>query len=193
MNFLAHLYLSGDKTDIRIGGFIADFIKGNNFQEFSEEIKSGIILHRQIDTFTDNHKLVKKGKVRLQEKYRKYAGIVLDIFYDHFLAINWDLFSNQTLSVFTKDIYIMLVLNYYKLPAGAKKVLPFMIIGNWLESYKKIEMIEQVLIRMSLRTSLPNEAEFGIKILREHYQSFNQEFKEFIIELEAFILSLKYL
>ena len=183
MNFLAHLYFSGQNDDIRIGGFIADFIKGNDFHNFSPQIKSGILLHRKIDAFTDSHKLVEKSKTRLRKKYKKYAGVVVDIFYDHFLATNWDSYSKQTLPSFAREIYVLMALNYFSLPAKAKRMVPFMILGNWLESYKKIEMIELVLQRMPNRTSLPSEAKFGIEILNEHYISFNQEFNEFYGDL----------
>ena len=84
MNFLAHLYLSQNNSNILIGNFIADHIRGNNFSHLSKEIQQGIILHREIDTFTDAHKVVRKSKRRLHERYRHYDGVIIDIFFDHY-------------------------------------------------------------------------------------------------------------
>ena len=81
MNFLAHLYLSQDNTNIMIGNFIADHIRGNNYEEYSKEIQRGIFLHREIDTFTDNHQIVRKSKRRLHQRYRHYDGVIIDIFF----------------------------------------------------------------------------------------------------------------
>ena len=88
MNYLAHIYLSGDRELIRIGNFIADHIKGKKYQAFSQGIQKGILLHRQIDSFTDNHEIVRKSKRRLHERYGLYRGVIIDIFYDHYLAKN---------------------------------------------------------------------------------------------------------
>ena len=104
MNFLAHLYLSQNDTNIMIGNFIADHIRGNHYEEFSKEIQQGIFLHREIDTFTDAHEIVRKSKRRLHERYRHYAGVIIDIFYDYFLAKNWSDYSAIPLDVYTDCI-----------------------------------------------------------------------------------------
>lgn len=93
MNFLAHLYLSQSNTNIMIGNFIADHIRGNNFSHFCKEIQQGVLLHREIDTFTDAHEVVRKSKRRLHERYRHYDGVIIDIFFDHYLAKNWSTYS----------------------------------------------------------------------------------------------------
>ena len=89
MNFLAHLFLSGEPGELMVGNFIADSVKGNAMNDFSEGIQKGIILHRAIDTFTDSHNEMQKSKERLRPRYKKYAPVITDIFYDHFLAVNW--------------------------------------------------------------------------------------------------------
>ncbi len=99
MNFLAHLYLSPDNTEIIIGNFIADHIVGNKFQQYSDAIQKGIMLHREIDTYTDAHAIVRRSKRRLNERYRHYNGVIIDIFYDHFLAVNWNTYSNIPLNI----------------------------------------------------------------------------------------------
>ncbi|MGB5463037.1 MAG: DUF479 domain-containing protein, partial [Aureibaculum sp.] len=98
MNYLAHIYLSGDDDYIKIGNFIADRVKGKEYLNYQTEIQYGILLHRQIDTFTDQHSIVKKSKLRLHERYSHYDGVIIDILYDHFLAKNWKIYSEIPLN-----------------------------------------------------------------------------------------------
>ena len=105
MNFLAHLYLSQNNTDILIGNFIADHVKGSQFYNYSKEIQQGILLHREIDLFTDTHPIVKQSMQRLHKRYRHYNGVIIDIFYDYFLAKNWSKYSDIPLQIFADTIY----------------------------------------------------------------------------------------
>ena len=84
MNFLAHLYLSGDDDFVKIGNFMADGIRGKDYQNYPERIQLGVLLHRAIDTYTDNHTIFRQGKHRLHEKYGHYSGVIMDILYDYF-------------------------------------------------------------------------------------------------------------
>jgi len=95
MNFLAHLYLSKDNQNIMIGNFIADAIRGNKFKHFPAEIQKGIILHRHIDTFTDQHPIVRISKRRLHERYGHYDGVIIDLFYDHFFGDRFVAYFNR--------------------------------------------------------------------------------------------------
>ncbi len=99
MNFLAHIYLSGNDTDLIIGNFIADGIKGKKYKKFSPGIQKGILLHREIDTFTDAHPIVRQSTKRLHKNYGHYSGIIVDILYDHFLAKNWSRYSDVPLEI----------------------------------------------------------------------------------------------
>jgi acyl carrier protein phosphodiesterase len=95
MNFLAHIYLSGDNDLLKIGNFMADSIRGHHYEDYPTEIRKGILLHRAIDSFTDMHPIYRQSKHRLHEKYGHYSGVIMDIFYDHFLAKNWNKYSNE--------------------------------------------------------------------------------------------------
>ena len=105
LNFLAHLYLSGSNSKIMIGNFIADHIKGNQFTHLGPEIQQGIKLHQKIDTFTDTHEVTRRSKRRLHKRYGLFAGIVIDIFYDHYLAKNWNDYSEIPLKVYVNSVY----------------------------------------------------------------------------------------
>ncbi|MBE9467559.1 MAG: DUF479 domain-containing protein [Bacteroidetes bacterium] len=183
MNFLAHIYLSGNSEELRIGNFIGDFVKGNNYNKYSTNIKKGIIYHREIDYFTDNHKIVKKSKQRLNSEYRKYSGIVIDIFYDHFLAKNWNSYSVIPLNKYSLHFYDQLKNNYSILPLKAKQILPSLINNDWFNIYSNIEGVTRVLNGMSKRTSLPNKTEFAIKSLHKNYDLFENEFSSFFQDI----------
>ncbi len=183
MNFLAHIYLSGNDNEIKIGNFIADDLKGSSYKNYPEKIAFGVQVHRAIDTFADSHHLYSIGKTRLKEKYGHYSGIVLDVFFDHFLALHWKQFSNQNFRAFCRDFYVNLVLHSGTLTPRYRYMMPFMIINDWLGSYVEVDKTESVLARMSRRTSLPPESQFAKKILLENYEIFQQEFFVFMPEI----------
>jgi acyl carrier protein phosphodiesterase len=187
MNFLAHLYLSGKNDGVKIGGFIADSVKGRDYNDYPTAIREGILLHRQIDEFTDKHPLVLSCKHLLRKPYKKYAGIVIDIFFDHFLAVNWSNYSNQSLQEYAKEAYSLLSENLEILPDKVQEFLPFAIKNNWLVLYESIEGIEGVLRRMPNRTSLPQESVAGIKILTDNYNLLRNYFFEFFFDAVNFV------
>jgi len=187
MNFLAHVYLSGTSGEIQVGNFIGDYVKGNAYLKYPEEIKKGIILHRAIDNFTDNHPVVNASKSHIKDRYKRYSGIVVDIFYDHYLASEWDNFSTQALPQYVKAVVRRLVKNYLILPAKVKKFLPYFLHNKWYELYTSIAGIKTVLARMSNRTSLPDETEYAIKILTDNYQTFREEFYTFFPQIINYV------
>lgn len=186
MNFLAHLYLSKSNTEIMIGNFIADSIRGNHFTHYSKDIQKGIRLHREIDTFTDAHEIVRKSKRRLDKRYGLYAGIIIDIFYDHFLAKNWDDYSAIPLDVYVDSVYNLLNSKFDNLPEKTQHLLPFMIEYNWLYNYQFMEGMQRVLNGMNRRTKNKSQMHLATQDLQEHYQEFESDFKAFFQDLEEF-------
>lgn len=186
MNFLAHLYLSGNNTDIMIGNFIADHIKGNRFKHFPLSIQKGIRLHREIDTFTDAHPIVKKSMHRLHERYRHYDGVIIDIFYDHFLAKNWQKYSDIPLKKYVDNIYTLLQNHLQILPEKTIEMLPYMIQYNWLYNYQYLSGIETVLIGMNKRTKGKSKMHLAIEDLRIHYNDFETDFTLFFKDIQSF-------
>jgi len=151
MNYLAHIYLSGDNESVTIGNFIADGIKGKDYMKYPEDIQIGILLHREIDTYTDAHKIVRQSTKKLHKNYGHYSGVIVDILYDHFLAKNWSQYSKVSLADYIETFYTSLDTNIDVLPERILKMMPYMIADNWLLSYATIEGIQRVLDGMNRR------------------------------------------
>lgn len=179
MNFLAHLYLSGDNPGVMVGNFIADHVVGKHYGNFSPEIIKGIEMHREIDRFTDSHLIVEEGKKRLRPVYHKYAPVIIDIFYDHFLAANWQDYSPVPLKEYSEQCYKIVMDNHIILPEGIKKMMPYMIDYDWLYNYSNLKGIERVLTGMSRRARFKSDMELSIIDLKEDYDLYEEEFKEF--------------
>ncbi len=184
VNFLAHIYLSRQDDLLKIGNFIGDFVKGREIEDYSEEVQKGIRLHREIDRFTDNHPVVLQSKKRLRPKYRHYAPVIVDVYYDHFLASMWSDYSRQELKQFTLDFYALTESHIDIIPAKARHMLGYMKRDNWLYNYQFLEGIHRALSGMSRRTSYNSHMEESIVDLKENYEAFKSEFVEFFPDLK---------
>lgn len=184
MNFLAHIYLSGNNDLLKIGNFMADSIRGNSYENYPDEIKKGILLHRSIDSFTDMHPVYRQSKHRLHEKYGHYSGVIMDIFYDHFLAKNWANYSDKNLEDYADEFYQLLRNNYDLLTDKIQGMMPYMIARNWLVSYASISGLEMILFQMDHRTKNRVAMHESIVELQEFYSEFETEFTQFFIELQ---------
>jgi len=186
MNFLAHAYLSGTDEEILIGNFIADAVKGSNAAAFSEGIQKGIRLHREIDSYTDHHPIFLRSKKRLQEEYGKFSGVVVDIYYDHFLARDWAKYFDRELSEFALHVYKVMLENYALLPPRSKRILPYMVIHNWLVGYSRFKDLQWVFDGMSRRSSKYNSGmEDAVESLKKDYPGFQKDFDEFFPDMIA--------
>ena len=186
MNYLAHIYLSGDNNEIAIGNFISDSVRGNKYKSFPKEIQKGILLHREIDTYTDAHKIFRRSTKRLHKNYGHYSGIIVDIFYDHFLAKNWMDYSNIPLEEYTTNFYKVLKDNFDVLPQRVRNLMPYMLKDNWLLGYANIEGISRVLHGMSRRTKHNSKMDLATRELEEYNDLFENEFRLFFKELIEF-------
>src|SRR5438477_1888440 len=187
MNYLAHLYLSNDQPMVMIGNFIADHVKGKQFNLYSEEIQKGILLHRSIDTFTDQHKIVEQSKLLLRPYFHKYAPVIVDVFYDHFLARDWKGYHSQSLDNYSNDVYQLMENNLSLLPERAQYMLTYMKKYNWLTGYATINGMERALSGLSRRTTFDSKMEEAPKFLTEHYNLFEKHFKIFFEELIVWV------
>ncbi len=187
MNFLAHTYLSGRNDEIIVGNFMGDYVKGRNYIHLPEQIKKGVLIHRDIDTYTDSHPVTRRCSRRLVDKYHKYAGVIIDIFYDHFLASLWSNYCDIPLGDYVDNTYDLLKKNYKSLPTGIKVWFPTFLENNWMMAYQTIDGIGLVLDRMSANTSLPDHTAYAIEVLRKEYEFFAKDFNEFFPDIIDFI------
>lgn len=186
MNFLAHIYLSGKDENLILGNFIADMVKGRQIDKFTPEVVKGIKLHRKIDEYTDSHRYVSRSKDRIRNKYRHYSGVVVDMFYDHFLARYWKDYSPEPLETFVQSAYNVLMKNYIILPSRAKFILPIMIGSNWLVNYADLQSLQRHMEGLARRTPFESGMENAVHDLKMHYNGFRQDFSEFFPELISF-------
>jgi acyl carrier protein phosphodiesterase len=166
-----------------IGNFIADHIRGNNYENFSKEIQQGIFLHRAIDTFTDAHEVVRKSKRRLHPRYRHYDGVIIDIFYDYFLAKNWATYSEIPLETFTTSVNNLFDKIKLELPLKSQQFIKYMIEYNILFNYKYKEGIEKVLNGMNRRTKGKSQMNLAIEDLQNLEVELEEDFTLFFKDL----------
>jgi len=186
MNFLAHIYLSNDNDLIKIGNFMADGIRGKHYDHLPSDIQKGIILHRAIDTFTDSHPVFRQSTKRLHERYHHYAGVIVDVIYDHFLAKNWAKYANEPLHDFVQRFYQSLHDNKPFLTEKTIDMMPYMIQYDWLFSYQYVDGIARILFQMDQRTKNNSKMQYAIEELKEFYDDFENEFTVFFEDLRAF-------
>lgn len=184
MNYLAHIYLSDEDDFIKIGNFMADAVKGNYYEQYPLGVQIGIKLHRFIDSFTDSHPVYRQSKHRLHEKFGHYAGVIMDIVYDHFLAKNWKQFSNIELEDYADSFYKLLQNNYDLLTEKTQKSLPYMIDNNWLVAYKSLAGLELILFQMDYRTHNRVNMPSAMEDLSKFYIEIENEFFTFFDELK---------
>lgn len=183
MNFLAHIYLSGENELVTIGNFVADGIRGKTYKSYPPEMQAGILLHRFIDSYTDAHPIFKKSTKLLHKPYGHYSGVIIDIFYDHFLAKHWTMYSDVDFAIYIDNFYKSLKAHFNLLPERFQYLTPMMIDGNWLLSYATIDGIQKVLNGMNRRTAFKSKMNEATHELRLYYQEFESHFFEFFNDL----------
>ncbi|MFS4418633.1 ACP phosphodiesterase [Maribacter sp. 2307ULW6-5] len=186
MNFLAHIYLSFGDGPTSVGNFIADNIRGRKYLHLPPDLQKGILLHRAIDTFTDGHPVPKRSSKRLHANYGHYSRVIVDLYYDHFLAKNWTSYSAEPLESFVANFYALLEEHHALLPERVQYMLPIMKAENWLYNYGNLNGMAQVLRGMNRRTGGRSKMDLAIRDLREHYTDFETDFTDFFQELVIF-------
>jgi acyl carrier protein phosphodiesterase len=188
MNFLAHLYLSPSDPKVLVGNFMADFVKGRQkLSSLEPALAAGVLLHRTIDEFTDTHAVVAKSKNRLRPVYRHYSAVIVDVFYDHFLARHFTRFHSTSLEQFAAACYDIIQAHHHLLPPALQHMFGYMVRGNWLLNYAKIEGINRTLTGMSRRTPYESKMDEATNDLIRHYNDFETEFFEFFPLLQEHI------
>jgi acyl carrier protein phosphodiesterase len=186
MNYLAHLLLSDHSEESLLGNFLGDFVKGEIGARYSSAIARGILLHRKIDRFADAHPLTKTNRRLFSPQQRRFAGIILDICYDHFLSVHWPEYSTIDLDLFIRQAYSVLEKNRALLPDRLQAILPRMIRQNWLGCYRSLEGVELTLARISRRISRESHLRDSIIEIKHHYAVLESNFCRFFPELIEF-------
>ena len=183
MNFLAHLFLSGGDQGLIFGNFIADAVKGSALNKYPDGIRRGIMLHRSIDTFTDRHPVFLQSCDRLRPVYHKFAGVIVDLYYDHFLARNWNDYAAGELRDYVANTYRFLISRYDQLPARSRRILPFMISQNWLVGYSDFYILSKVFQGMARRSKFRSGMENAVEDLQRDYEDYHKEFRAFFPDI----------
>ncbi len=200
MNFLAHLFLSGKNEEVMVGNLLEDFVVGRidhpRNAHYNDEIKNGILLHRLIDSFTDTHYAVSDSKLVLYDKYHKYAAVLVDIFFDHYLAIHWGDYSSEPFEEFRQRVHTSFQKHWSILPEKMKPMIESMIKHDWLKNYREFWGIERALMGISRRTTFESNMEKATEDLMIHYQLFDEKFALFfpkiILECNVFLKARGY-
>ena len=187
MNFLAHSFLSGTNEELLVGNFIADSVKGRQKELFTPGIIKGIDLHRGIDTYTDSHPIVRQTKERLRPGYGKFAGVIADMFYDHFLAANFTDYSTVPLFDFSQYVYATVTKYHAYLPDRVQYFLPHMIEHNWLHNYRLITGIKSSLTGLSRRTVFASNMATSTDELENNYGQYKNDFENFFPQLQNYV------
>lgn len=186
MNFLAHVFLSGDDFHLAVGNLIADQVKKNEVHNFPLKIQKGIHLHRAIDYFTDTHPIFKACVTELFPKYRHYSRVIVDMYFDHFLAVHWDRFHPSPLTEFSTHFYTELIESEIEFSAKINRFISALTTYNWFEQYKTVEGLGMILAQMDKRTRFDSNLAGSTTELIEKYSYFEDHFLNFMNPLTAY-------
>ena len=191
MNWLAHVLLAESDPEIRLGNLLGDLIKGKERETLNANLRRGLKCHQAIDIFTDRHPIVRRSKQRLNGEYRRFAGILIDVFYDHILAKNWHNYSSLSLAEFTSTVYKSWDDYLIDLPIYPQQVILRMMTEDWLSSYIHLQGVEQTLKRISWKLNRRSKRQFdltpAIALLQDNYFELQQDFQLFFPQLQSHV------
>jgi acyl carrier protein phosphodiesterase len=187
MNYLMHLYLSGDNPETLVGNMMGDFVKGRLDERYPPGIRRGIELHRRIDSFAAGNPFFIRSKRRIDPSFRHYRGVLVDVFYDHFLARHWDEYRIKPYRDYISESFALLVAYEKVLPARLCSLLPRIFSADWLLSYPHTEGVASVLERMSKRVNRPNPLAEGIGELSLRYGQLLGDFRQFLPGISEYV------
>lgn len=183
MNFLAHIFLSGEHEDLLLGNYMADFITNKQLRELPEDIQNGVFLHRKIDTFTDRHPEVKRCNHTIVAKHGKYTPVVMDIFFDYVLAQQWSKYTSQSYETFCQEKQRFLMNNLEKMPLKVQQRTSSMVNANFLSKYGEEAGIRDTYHRVSKRARYYNDWDAAFDDVMEHYDLIEVAFASFFMDM----------
>lgn len=179
MNYLAHLYLAGPDDDHRIGALLGDFMRGQELSSFAGSVQVGVLHHRAVDRFTDSHPVFRQSRDRLAPRFRRFSGVIIDVFYDHFLARGWQRWCRQSLAEFATDVYTVLETRLADLPPRMQRAVRAMIADDWLSSYAEPKNVARALSGLARRVKRENPLGEAIAELARHEAGLSEDFEAF--------------
>ena len=191
MNWLAHLHLSEPTVEFRLGNVIADFVKGQARQQLPPQVKRGTECHLLIDAFTDAHPIFLQSRQRISREHRKFASILIDIFYDHYLSARWADYSAQPLDDFVSEVYASFISYTEHDTTQTKEFVQHLVAGDWLREYVTVDGVARTLARVSRRLRRPGLLVPMLSELRENYQSLGEDFAAFYPQLQAYVQEIQ--
>lgn len=187
MNYLAHLYFAADNSESRIGNLLGDFCRGVELQQLSEATAAGLAQHRAIDRFTDQHPQVRQARLLFSTNRRRFAGVALDLVFDHYLVKHWSLFSAEPFALYKTRLYQQLWQDRPLMPAAMARTVDYLVPQDWFGSYAELDTIGEALDRIAGRLRFANTFAGCIADLTEHQPQFEQLFLQFFPQLQAFV------
>lgn len=192
MNYLAHIRLAGDSPESVTGNFLGDFVKGKLAEnQYTLGIRRGIMMHRRIDAWTDSHEMFRQSARLVSPRRRRWGRIMVDVFYDHLLAKNWNLYSDESLEEFLNGAYETILEAADIFPERVAEAARAMIKGGWLEKYVSAEGLTLVFERMSARIERENPLAGAERELFKNYDEMNGHFREFFPQAVKYAKSLE--
>lgn len=186
MNFLAHALLAGEAPHLIVGGVVGDWIKGHLPGALPPDLARGVALHRAIDDFADTHPAFRQSRARVSAQRRRYAGVLVDVFYDHLLAQNWAAVHPQPLAEYCAAVYGLVAARFGDLPADSHPALRLMAQQDWLTSYAELDGIADVLARMSRRARQPNPLARGEEEFLADVAGYTSDFYAWLGDMRMF-------
>lgn len=192
VNYLAHLRLAPAAPLLRLGNLLGDFVRGVDVSALPLLVQEGIAQHRAIDRFTDSHPVFRQSRARLGAPLHRVSGVLVDVFYDHFLARHWQRWGDgRTLAEFTADVYRLLAGQRELLSPQLRAALPHMVAQDWLGSYGDLRSVDEALLRMAGRLRHRTPLAEGGAVLRAHYEALHGDFAVFFPEAMVHAQSLR--
>jgi acyl carrier protein phosphodiesterase len=186
MNFLFHMFLSGDDEQLLVGNFMGDFIKGTLTGRFPAGIAAGVILHRRIDSHAEESPHFRASRQRLAAEYGLYRGVLVDLFYDYFLVNSWQEWSREPLHTYLARTRRIVEAHSDSLPTRMHPLVP-VIFQELLPSYGTVAGIGTALSRISRRVSRPNPLAGGERELLRHHPGLEEDFRRFTPEMLRYV------
>ena len=186
MNFLAHALLAGDSPALIVGGVVGDWIKGTLPGQLPHDLAKGVTLHRAIDVYAETHPAFCRSRSRVSPNRRRYAGVLVDVFYDHLLAKHWATLHHHPLDEYCAAVYQLIRDRMHELPTSSHPGLHMMAQQDWLTSYAQIEEVADVLARMSRRIRRANPLANGEHEFLSDVNGFTEDFYEWLTDAKVF-------